>query len=141
VHSVRCGTERRKKTFAVTTRYDADEYAQLEEAASEAGLTRASYQRVQTLAAPKTRSTRRAPVEKELLGRLLGQIGKIASNLNQIARAANMGFGLPANFAGILRELRNLIPDILRALGRAPLLEPDDPLDSGAMDDYPKDCP
>ena len=116
----RCGSETRKKTFAVTTRYDASEFAELEDAASRAGLTRASYQRVQSLAKPKTRSTHRAPVEKQLLGRLLGQIGKIGSNLNQIARAANMGLGVRADLVGVMGELRGLIPTILRALGGAP---------------------
>lgn len=114
----RRGTETRKKTFAVTTRYDATEYAELEEAASRAGLTLASYQRVQSLAAPKTRSTRRAPVEKELLARLLGQLGKIGSNLNQLARAANMGVTLTAELTAVLGSLRGLIPHIMFALGR-----------------------
>lgn len=123
----RRGSERRKKTYQVTTRYDADEYAELEEAASRAGLTRASYQRVQSLARPKTRSTRRAPVEKELLARLLGQIGKIGSNLNQIARTANMGLGVRADLVNLMGELRRLIPLILMALGQAPSPPMDDP--------------
>lgn len=121
----RRGSDTRKKTFAVTTRYDAKEFAELEDAASRAGLTRASYQRVQSLAKPKTRSTRRAPVEKELLARLLGQIGKIGSNLNQIARAANMGLGVRADLVGVIGELRNLVPLILRALGSAPPPRPE----------------
>ena len=69
----------------VTSPYDEAEFAELEEAASRAGLTRASYQRVQSLATPKTRSTRRAPIERETLAKVLGQLGKIGSNLNQIA--------------------------------------------------------
>jgi hypothetical protein len=116
----RRGSETRKKSFPVTTRYDAEEFAELDEAASQAGLTRASYQRVQSLSEPKTHSTHRAPIERELLARLLGQIGKIGSNLNQIARAANMGLGLRADLAAILGELRGLIPIILRAMGRHP---------------------
>ena len=116
----RHGTETRKRTIAVTTRYDASEFAELDDAASRAGLTRASYQRVQSLAKPKTRSTRRAPVEKELLALLLGQIGKIGSNLNQITRAANMGLGVRAELSAVLGELRDLIPPIMWALGRPP---------------------
>ncbi len=116
----RRGSERRKRTRPVTTRYDPDEFAELDEAASQAGLTRASYQRVQSLSAPKTRSTRRAPVERELLAKLLGHIGKLGSNLNQIARDANMGLGLRADLASVLADLRRLIPVILRALGRDP---------------------
>ena len=124
----RRGSDTRKRTFAVTTRYDPSEFAELDEAASKAGLTRASYQRVQSLSSPKTRSTRRAPIERELLARLLGQLGKIGSNLNQIARAANMGMGVRAELAAVLGELRNLIPPLMRALGRAPpSADPDEP--------------
>lgn len=114
----RRGTERRKKTFLVTSRYDAEEFAELEAAASRAGLTRASYQRVQSLSKPKTRSTRRAPIDKELLARVLGQLGKIGSNLNQIARAANMGRDERADLDDALSGLRDAAPLLLKALGR-----------------------
>lgn len=116
----RHGSETRKKSYVVASRFDAEEFAELDEAASRAGLTRSSYLRVQSLAKPKTRSTRRAPVEKELLARLLGQIGKIGSNLNQIARASNMGLGVRSDLSGLMGELRTLIPPIMRALGRSP---------------------
>ena len=114
----RRGTETRKKTRAVTSRYDAQEYAELEEAASSAGVTRASYQRIQSLSEPKTRSTRRAPIERELLARLLGQLGKIGGNLNQIAHAANLGLGLQGDIAASLAEIRAVVPVLLAALGR-----------------------
>ena len=114
----RRGTETRKKTRAVTSRYDAQEYAELEEAASRAGLTRASYQRIQSLSEPKTRSTRRAPIERELLARVLGQLGKIGSNLNQIAHAANLGLGLQGDVAASLAEIRAVLPLLFAALGR-----------------------
>jgi Bacterial mobilisation protein (MobC) len=114
----RRGTEQRKKTVSVTSRYDADEFAELEAAASRAGLTRASYQRVQSLSKPKTRSTRRAPVEKELLAKTLGQLGRIGSNLNQIARAANMNKDERAGLDDALAELREAAPLLLKALGR-----------------------
>ena len=114
----RRGTETRKKSFLVTSRYDADEFAELEEAASRAGLTRASYQRVQSLAKPKTRSTRRAPIERELLAKVLGQLGKIGSNLNQIAHQAHLGRDVRAEVFSELPALRGLVPLIVKALGR-----------------------
>jgi len=115
----RSGSQRRKKLHMVTTAYDAAEFAQLEEAASRAGLTRASYQRVQTLGtAPKTRSTRRAPIERELLAKSLGQLGKIGSNLNQLAHAANIDQSDEAKIMAAVAELRDLLPDFLQALGR-----------------------
>ncbi len=114
----RSGSQTRKKTHMVTTAYDEAEFAELDEAASRAGLTRASYQRVQTLAAPKTRSTRRAPIERELLAKSLGQLGKIGSNLNQLAHAANVNRTQRAQIMTTVAELRDLLPSIFEALGR-----------------------
>lgn len=113
----RSGTQQRKKLHMVTTGYDADEFAQLEAAASKAGLTKASYQRVQTIAKPKTRSVKTAPIEKELLAKVLGQLGKIGSNLNQIAHAAHLGHSETFEVSESVKELRALLPVILSALG------------------------
>lgn len=114
----RRGSETRKKSLLVTSRYDEAEFAELDEAASCAGLSRASYQRVQSLAKPKTRSTRRAPIERELLAKVLGQLGKIGSNLNQLARAANIDRTERAEIVATVAELRGLLPPIFEALGR-----------------------
>ena len=114
----RRGSENRKKALMVTSRYDEAEFAELEEAASRAGLTRASFQRVQSLAAPKTRSTRRAPIEGETLGKVLAQLGKVGSNLNQLTHAAHLGNSEQAEIAATLAEVRAVLPPILQALGR-----------------------
>jgi hypothetical protein len=114
----RSGSETRKKAIMVTSRYDEAEFAELDEAASRAGMTRASYQRVQSLAEPKTRSTRRAPVEKELLAKVLGQIGKIGSNLNQVAHAANLDRTERAKITATVADLQSMLPLLLEALGR-----------------------
>lgn len=114
----RSGTETRKKTRPVTSRYDETEFAELDEAASRAGLTRASYQRVQSLSEPKTRSTRRAPIDRELLAKVLGQLGKIGSNLNQLAHAAHLDQAGLAEIRAAIAEIRALVPMIHEALGR-----------------------
>lgn len=117
----RRGTETRQKSLPVTTRYSPDEFAQLDEAASRAGLTRASYQRVQSLATPpKTRSTRRAPIDRELLAKNLGQLGKVGSNLAQLARAAHLGRTERDEIMATVAEMRALLPVFLEALGRKP---------------------
>lgn len=116
----RSGSETRKKSIPVTSRYDEDEYRELDEAASRAGMTRASFQRVQSLATPKTRSTRRAPIERELLAKVLGQLGKIGSNLNQVAHAANIDRTERAKINATVAELRVMLPHLLEALGRKP---------------------
>ena len=114
----RRGTETRKKTTCVTSRYDDEELAELIEAASKAGMTPASYQRVQSLAQPKTRSTRRAPIDREMLGKTLGQLGKIGSNLNQLAHAANLDRTYRAEIMDAVAEYRALGPHLMEALGR-----------------------
>lgn len=115
----RSGSQTRKKLHMVTTAYDPDEFAQLDEAASRAGLSRASFQRVQTLGTPpKTRSTRRAPIEREMLAKALGQLGKVGSNLNQLAHAANLNRTERDQIGAAVAELRGLLPDFLQALGR-----------------------
>lgn len=119
--SPRSGSETRKRSIPVTTRYDEDELAALDEAASRAGLTRASYQRVQTLMTPpKTRSTRRAPVERELLAKALGQLGRVGNNLNQIAHAANINGAERHEIMATVADLRDLLPAFMDALGRKP---------------------
>ncbi|HEY1723311.1 MAG TPA: MobC family plasmid mobilization relaxosome protein [Magnetospirillaceae bacterium] len=117
----RRGSETRKKSIPVTSRYDAQEFAELEERASEAGLTRASYQREKSLTAPVTRSTRRAPIDRELLAKTQGQLGKVGSNLNQIARAANVGEIQLAEIRAAVAEVRALVRVIQEALGQRPL--------------------
>ena len=117
----RRGSETRKRSTPVTSRYDDGELAELDERASRAGLTRAAFQRVQSLATtPKTRSTRRAPIEREMLAKALGQLGKVGSNINQIAHAANIGDAERFDLKAALTELRGLVPDIYAALGRNP---------------------
>ena len=116
----RRGSETRKRSTPVTSRYDDGELAELDERASRAGLTRAAFQRVQSLATtPKTRSTRRAPIEREMLAKALGQLGKVGSNLNQLAHAAHLDRTEVAQITAAVAELRALLPDFLQALGRA----------------------
>ena len=116
----RSGSQTRRKPNMVTTAYNDEELAELDEAASRAGLTRASFQRVQSLAKPKTRSTRRAPVDRELLARALGQLGKVGSNLNQIAKAANLDRMERADLGAALAEIRALAVVVMEAMGRKP---------------------
>ena len=114
----RSGSETRKKPFLVTSRYDEEEFRELDDAASQAGLSRASYQRVQSLAKPKTRSTRRASIERELLAKTLGQLGKAGSNLNQVARAVNTVGADESEVRAVLAEIREAAQEVMRALGR-----------------------
>ncbi len=71
------------------------------------------------LGAPTLRQVRRPPVERRELARLLGEIGHVGANLNQIAHAANRGDGInAAGLAVALAGLAALRVAILTALGR-----------------------
>ncbi len=116
----RSGSGKRKKTIPVTSRYDEAEFRQLDDAASQAGISRASYQRTQSLAKPNTRSVRRPPIEKELLARVLGQLGKVGGNLNQVARAVNTTGAEAEEISAVIAEVRAAAREVMQALGRAP---------------------
>ncbi len=115
------GSGKRIRSRILTARFDDAEFEMVVTAAEKAGLTVSSYARQTLLGAPAPRQVRRPPVERRELVRLLGELGKVGGNLNQIAKAANSGvvvYGneIDAALAGLL-EVRSAI---LSALGRAP---------------------
>jgi hypothetical protein len=112
------GSEKRQRTATKLIRFTPAELAQIEEAASRAGLTFASFGRAQMLSALPPRSVRRPPVEKELLAKILGQLGKAGSNLNQVARAANIGRDQLEETRTAIAEVRLAVQAVMRMLGR-----------------------
>ena len=97
------------------------ERAAIEHAAERAGLMPGSYARQALLGAPTPRQVRRPPVERRELARLLGELGKIGGNLNQLAKAANTGVLVyTGEIDGALAGLEEVRAAILAALGRAP---------------------
>jgi hypothetical protein len=85
------GSETRKRTKTKSIRFTPEELAQVEAMAERAGLTVGGWLRLAVLDAPPPRQSRRPVVEKELLSLLLRHLGKIGSNVNQLARTANQG--------------------------------------------------
>jgi hypothetical protein len=115
------GSENRARSKHLTIRLTPDERASIESAAERAGLTAGSYARQAIMGAPTPRQIRRPPVEREALARILGQLGHVGGNLNQIAHALNSGMprdrGALAQALDDLQQVRNAI---LSALGRSP---------------------
>ena len=113
------GSETRVRTEHLTIRLSPEERSAIDLAADRAGLTQGSYARQVLLGAPAPRQVRRPPVERRELARLLGEIGHVGGNLNQIARGMNFGHGIDAfdlkQTLGGLGLVRNAI---LKALGR-----------------------
>ncbi|WP_130471933.1 plasmid mobilization protein [Candidatus Magnetaquicoccus inordinatus] len=115
---------------------NAAEKAEIEEKAARAGLSVSGYLRALVFGkdAPQPRGARRPAVEKELLVRLLGEIGKIGSNVNQIAHVANQGRGV--NYPALVQLSADVVvmrQQVKAALGRGeseeltPLPEGDNP--------------
>ena len=95
------------------------ERQQIEDDAERAGVTVGAYIRQVLLDAPVPRQSKRPPVEKKELARLLGHIGKIGSNINQLARAANANIPVSSlSLQAELDALKQLRLDIKNALGK-----------------------
>jgi hypothetical protein len=113
------GSEKRVRGKHLTIRLSPEERAAIDQAADRSGLTPGSYARQVLLGAPVPRQVRRPPVERRELARLLGEIGHVGSNLNQIARLANMRDEVDATeLAETLVGLGVVRDAILKALGR-----------------------
>jgi hypothetical protein len=115
------GSETRQRTAHLMVRLSVPERAALDAAAARAGLSLAGYARSVLLAAPPVRQARRPPVERAELVRLLGAVGKVGSNVNQIARVLNAEGSVRASeFADMAAEIAVVRAAIMTALGREP---------------------
>ena len=67
------------------------------------------------------RAVRRPPIERKELARLLGHLGKVGSNLNQLAHAFNRNGQAPAlaELNAIRQQIGELRDALMQALGRA----------------------
>lgn len=108
-----------RKEF-VAVRCNAVEYARMNAAAAQAGLSVGAYLRTLALGTAGPRAVRRPPVEKEALARLLGELGKLGSNVNQLAREVNTTGNLPAwsELAAARGAIDDMRAALMKALGR-----------------------
>lgn len=118
----RSGSEKRQRQHSLTVRFNATEHAAVVSQAEAVGLTAASFARTQLLDVPAPRGSRRPPVERAQVAQLLGQIGKVGSNINQIARTLNAGMGSPSqrDLAEAMGAVLDMRDACLKALGRQP---------------------
>jgi len=115
------GSETRARTKHLTVRLTSEERAAVDRAAEHASLTVGSYVRQALLGAPAPREVRRKPADRRELARLLGAIGHVGANLNQLALHANMGVIVYGNeIDQALVELKQVRDAIMVALGREP---------------------
>jgi hypothetical protein len=108
------------KTAFISVRCTPDERVLIDMAAARAGLSIGAYLRTLALGKAGPRARRRPPVEKAELARLLGALGKIGSNVNQLAAAFNASGRCPqlAELTALRRELEQIRDAFMEALGR-----------------------
>ena len=115
------GSEKRARTTHITVRLSEAERGAIDWAAERARLTTGSYVRRILLGAPPPRQVRRPSIDRVELVRLLGQIGHVGSNINQIAHAFNAGTPPTAGaLYDALSDLKTVRDAVMSALGRAP---------------------
>ena len=105
----------------ITVRLHPSEREAIDAAADRLGITAGSYVRQVVLNAPVPRQGRRPPVDRKELARLIGLLGNIGSNINQVARALNSGDELDRQLMeDALVTLLTMRDRTLAALGREP---------------------
>lgn len=115
------GSDKRQRQLALRVRLSETEHSALSEAADRAGLSLAGYARSLLLAAEPLRQSRRPPATKAELAMILGHLGKVGSNVNQIARASNSETIIAASELVAASEAILAMRDaIMVALGRVP---------------------
>ncbi len=115
------GSEKRVRDRSLTIRLSPEERATIDEAAERAGLMTGSYTRQTLLGGPAPRQVRRPIAERKELARILGQLGHIGGNLNQIAKNMNTGVLVyEAEIDAACAALVSMRDAVLKALGRDP---------------------
>jgi hypothetical protein len=107
-----------------------EERAKLTSRAERAGVSLGAYVRSSCLDTPPPRTARRPHPDKAELARLLGAVGKIGGNINQLAKLANAGAWPEA--AAIYEARADILwmrRALMAALGR-PDPESDEPLNT-----------
>lgn len=85
------GTDKRQRNVTVTVRLTADERARLETLSSRTGLAAGAFMRAAAFGEAGPRAQRRPTADHAVLRQLLGELGRIGNNINQIARHLNTG--------------------------------------------------
>ena len=115
----RSGSEKRQRTTIVTMRTNPQEAAAIRQIAQSRGESVSALLR-SALLQGRLRPSR---IDLQAVGRLLGQLGKIGSNINQIAyhlNAGRPGDRVEGSLEDALRDLAELRIVCLQALGKEP---------------------
>lgn len=121
--SPRPKSETRQRVRQVKARFTDAEHAAFLARADKAGLAAAAFLRAAALGDAGPRAQRKVPADAQALREVLGHLGKIGSNLNQIARYLHTGGSAEV----VLTDIRDVLADHARirdrlyeALGKTP---------------------
>lgn len=84
-------SEKRQRTETLYARVTPEEKAAVIDRADKAGMAVAAFMRAAALGNAGPRAQRRPPVDHVALRQLLGELGRVGNNINQIARTVNAG--------------------------------------------------
>ena len=84
-------SEKRKKTTALVVRLSPAEHDKIKKKAKKLGVTVSAFLRVQALENACADTLLTPTVDQKLLGKVSGQLGRIGSNVNQMAKRLNAG--------------------------------------------------
>ncbi len=105
----------------LSIRLSPEERADLTSRAERAGLSVGGYFRAAVLDVPLPRVSRRPSADRAELARLLGAVGKIGSNVNQLAYVANTGSWPDSRaIAQAVADIRWMRDSLMLALGVHP---------------------
>jgi hypothetical protein len=108
------------KSRFVAVRCTADQHATLTAKAATAGLSVGAFLRTMALGNAGPRARRRPPLEREAVAQLLGHIGRVGGNVNQLAREMNITGDLPGQAAleRAAADIAAIRAELMAALGR-----------------------
>lgn len=114
-------SDKRQRTATIFARVTPEEKAAFAARADRAGLASAAFMRALALGEPGPRARRRPTVDHVAIRQLLGELGRVGNNLNQIARALNNGEAI--DFPELREAVASYLPlrdAIFAALGKEP---------------------
>jgi hypothetical protein len=104
----------------IAVRCTLDDHAFIGETAAQAGMSIGAFLRTVALGRAGARAVKRPRIESEQLAKLLGEIGKLGSNVNQIAKWANTDRAAPsaAEIARMREDISAMRAEVMKVLDR-----------------------
>jgi hypothetical protein len=108
------------KKVLISFRCTTADHEAIDRAAGRAGLSIGAYLRTLALGNAGARAVRRPTVEHTELARILGHLGKVGSNINQLAHGYNRSGRIPgyAEMLAVSEDVGEMRAALLKALGR-----------------------